>query len=78
VAFYDAASDLPGPGRGQHAIRCLRQVPVSHAGGALLLAALRADCFLQVWDLSVRSRPTSVLSVTLPAGTYTRPLFSST
>jgi hypothetical protein len=44
-------NSIAGARGGQHAIRCLRPVPRGSAPGApLLLAALRADCYLQVWQ----------------------------
>ena len=54
------------------AIRGLRMIPRPHRTAPVLLAALRADCHLQVWDLSGDAarggplRPTSVLAARLP------------
>jgi len=63
---------VAGVGPEQSAIRGLRMIPRPHRTAPVLLAALRADCHLQVWDLSGDAarggplRPTSVLAARLP------------
>ena len=48
-----------------HEIRALCEVP--NDAGATLLASLRADCHLQVHELSTPHKPIAVLGAALPA-----------
>ena len=55
---------------GAQAIRALSQVPSPRRqrgeSPRLLLAALRSDCHLQLWDVTSASKPISLVSTTLP------------
>ena len=62
--LWNAVAGTGGMG-GEHEIRALCEVP--NDAGATLLASLRADCHLQVHELSTPHKPIAVLGAALPA-----------
>ena len=58
---------VAGTGGGARAVRGLAMVPRATRDAPVLLAALRADCHLQLFDVTSPSRPAAALGVTLPA-----------
>ena len=58
---------VAGTGGGARAVRGLAMVPRATRDAPVLLAALRADCHFQIFDVTSPSRPAAALGVTLPA-----------
>ena len=54
-------------GASRLAVRGLRMVPRETGDAPALLATVREDCHLQVWDVTTPARPTSVMGAALPA-----------
>ena len=58
---------VAGTGGGARAVRGLAMVPRATRDAPVYLAALRADCHFQIFDVTSPSRPVAALGVTLPA-----------
>ena len=58
---------VAGTGGGARAVRGLAMVPRATRDAPVFLAALRADCHFQIFDVTSPSRPVAALGVTLPA-----------
>ena len=66
--LWNAMAGPSGPsGASRLAIRGLRMIPRETRESPVLLATVREDCHMQVWDVTAPARPASVLGAALPA-----------
>ena len=66
--LWNAMAGPAGPGGASRlAVRGLRMIPRETRDAPVLLATVREDCHLQVWDVTAPTRPASVMGAALPA-----------